>query len=207
MQTVSFRQMKDGTKADYDFLARLEADYIEGLPDRILGALRALDDTLSGYQVTRLEHSLQSATRAEADGADEEMVLAALLHDLGDDLAPENHSQYAAAIVRPYVRPEVTWVVAHHGLFQKVYYAHHYGEDPHARDAYRDHPWYASCVRFCERWDQASFDPDYPTQPLEHFEPLIRRIFARQPFDPAVVERGMETDASEQAPARASATE
>jgi predicted HD phosphohydrolase len=207
MQTVSFRQMKDGTKADYDFLARLEADYIEGLPDRILGALRALDDTLSGYQVTRLEHSLQSATRAEADGADEEMVLAALLHDLGDDLAPENHSQYAAAIVRPYVRPEVTWVVAHHGLFQKVYYAHHYGEDPHARDAYRDHPWYGACVRFCERWDQASFDPDYPTQPLEHFEPLIRRIFARQPFDPAVVERGMETDAAGHAPARASATE
>jgi len=207
MQTVSFRQMKDGTKADYDFLARLEADYIEGLPDRILGALRALDDTLSGYQVTRLEHSLQSATRAEADGADEEMVLAALLHDLGDDLAPENHSQYAAAIVRPYVRPEVTWVVAHHGLFQKVYYAHHFGEDPHARDAYRDHPWYASCVRFCERWDQASFDPDYPTQPLEHFEPLIRRLFARQPFDPAVVERGVEPDTSGHAPARASAME
>jgi len=207
MQTVSFRQMKDGTKADYDFLARLEADYIEGLPDRILGALRALDDTLSGYQVTRLEHSLQSATRAEADGADEEMVLAALLHDLGDDLAPENHSQYAAAIVRPYVRPEVTWVVAHHGLFQKVYYAHHYGEDPHARDAYRDHPWYASCVHFCERWDQASFDPDYPTQPLEHFEPLIRRLFARQPFDPAVVERGVEPDTSGPAPARAPAME
>jgi predicted HD phosphohydrolase len=189
MQTVSFRRMKDGTKADYEFLGELEQQFIDQLPDRILGALRALDDTLSGYQVTRLEHSLQTATRAEADGADEEMVLGALLHDLGDDLAPENHSQYAAVILRPYVRPEVTWVVEHHGLFQKVYYAHHFGEDPYARDVYRDHPYYDSAVRFCERWDQASFDPDYPTKPLEHFEPLVRRIFSREPFDPAVVGR------------------
>ena len=189
MEAVSFRQMKDGTKADYEFLGALEQEFIDQLPERILGALRALDDTLSGYQVTRLEHSLQTATRAEADGVDEEMVLGALIHDLGDDLAPENHSQYAAVIIRPYVRPEVTWVVEHHGLFQKVYYAHHFGEDPYARDVYRDHPYYASCVRFCEDWDQASFDPDYPAKPLEHFEPMVRRIFSREPFDPAVVER------------------
>jgi len=190
MQTVSFRQMKDGTKADYEFLAQLEAQYIEGLPERVLEALRALDDTLGGYQVTRLDHSLQTATRAEDDGADEEMVLGALLHDLGDDLAPENHSQYAAAIVRPYVRPEVAWVVEHHGLFQKAYYAHHFGEDPNARDVYRDHPYYESCVRFCERWDQAAFDPDYPTRPLSHFEPLVRRLLARRAFDPSVVGAG-----------------
>ena len=189
MEAVSFRQMKDGTKADYEFLGALEQEFIDQLPERILGALRALDDTLSGYQVTRLEHSLQTATRAEADGVDEEMVLGALIHDLGDDLAPENHSQYAAVIIRPYVRPEVTWVVEHHGLFQKVYYAHHFGEDPYARDVYRDHPYYSSCVRFCEDWDQASFDPDYPAKPLEHFEPMVRRIFSREPFDPAVVER------------------
>jgi len=189
METVGFRQMKDGTKEDYELLARLEAQYIERLPDRILDALRALDDTLGGYRVTRLEHSLQAASRAEDDGADEEMVLGALLHDLGDDLAPGNHSQYAAAIIRPYVRPEVSWVVEHHGLFQKVYYAHHFGEDPNARDAYRDHPYHDACARFCERWDQAAFDPDYPTRPLEHFEPLVRRIFAREPFDAAVVGR------------------
>jgi predicted HD phosphohydrolase len=187
MRMVSFRQMKDGTKADYEFLDALEQEYIAGLPDRVLRALRALDDTLSGYQVTRLEHSLQAATRAENDGADQEMILGALIHDLGDDLAPENHSQYAAVIIRPYVRPEVTWVVEHHGLFQKVYYAHHFGEDPYARDMYADHPYYDSCVRFCERWDQASFDPDYPTRPLSHFEPLVRRIFSRKPFDPEIV--------------------
>lgn len=187
MRTVSFRQMKDGTEAEYLFLNQLERDYIGRLPGRILGALRALDEGLDGYQVTRLEHSLQTATRAEADGADEEMIVGALIHDLGDALAPENHSKYAAEIIRPYVRAEVTWVIEHHGLFQKVYYAHFLGDDPELRAAYRDHPHYESCVRFCERWDQASFDPDYPTQPLAHFEPRVRRIFSRPAFDPSIV--------------------
>lgn len=187
MRTVSFRQMKDGTKAEYLFLNQLERDYIGRLPGRILDALRALDDGLDGYQVTRLEHSLQTATRAEADGADEEMIVGALIHDLGDALAPENHSKYAAEIIRPYVRAEVTWVIEHHGLFQKVYYAHFLGDDPELRAAYRDHPHYESCVRFCESWDQASFDPDYPTQPLAHFEPRVRRIFSRRAFDPSIV--------------------
>jgi predicted HD phosphohydrolase len=190
MHTVSFRQMKDGTRAEYLFLSKLEREYIGRLPDRILNALRALDDGLGGYRVTRLAHSLQSATRAQADGADEEMIVGALVHDLGDGLAPENHSKYAAEIIRPYVRAEVTWVIEHHGLFQKVYYAHFFGEDPELRAAYRDHPYYGSCIRFCERWDQASFDPDYATPPLEHFEPLVRRIFSRRAFDPAITGRG-----------------
>lgn len=186
MHTVSFRQMKDGTEAEYLLLNRLEREYIRRLPDRILHALRALDDGLDGYQLTRLAHSLQTATRAETDGADEEMIVGALVHDLGDSLAPENHSNFAAEIIRPYVRAEVTWVVEHHGVFQKVYYAHFFGQDPELRAAYRGHPYYESCVRFCERWDQAAFDPDYPTRSLEHFEPLVRRIFSRRAFDPAV---------------------
>lgn len=182
MSTVSFRQMKDGTRADYELLERIERQYVSALPDRLLDALRRLDDSFGGYQVTRLEHCLQTATRAEADGADEEMVLGALLHDVGDVLAPANHSQYAAAIIRPYVRDEVTWIVEHHGLFQMYYYAHHVGGDPDARDRYRGHKWFEACASFCERWDQAAFDPDYPTRPLEHFEPLVRRIFSREPF-------------------------
>ena len=189
MRTVSFRQMKDGTKAEYLFLHQLERDYIARLPERILEALRALDDGLSGYRVTRLEHSLQTATRAEADGADEEMIAGALIHDLGDGLAPENHSNFAAEVIRPYVRAEVTWVVEHHGLFQKLYYARFFGEDPELRAAHRSHPYYESCVRFCARWDQAAFDPDYPTRSLEYFGPLVRRIFSRRAFDPAVVDR------------------
>lgn len=182
METVSFRQMKDGTREDYEFLADLEQKFIDELPDRILQALRGLDATLSGYQVTRLEHSLQAAARAEADGADEEMIVGTLIHDLGDDLAPENHSRYASTIIQPYVRPEVTWVVRHHGLFQTYFYAHHFGDDPNARDIYKDHPYYESCVKFCRDWDQAAFDPDYPTPSLEYYESMVRRVFSREPW-------------------------
>jgi predicted HD phosphohydrolase len=183
---VAFTQMKDGTKAEYEFLHGFEAQYIAQTPDRIIASLRRLDDGLAGYQVSRYEHSLQSATRAEADGADIEMIVAALIHDVGDELAPENHSQLAAAIIRPYVRAEVTWVVNMHVIFQQLAYGHHVGIDPNARDAYRDHPWFDSCATFCERWDQASFDPTYPTKPLEHFEPMLREVFSRHPFDPAI---------------------
>ena len=104
--------------------------------------------------------------------------MAALLHDIGDDLAPMNHSDFTAAILRPYIRDEVHWVVAHHGVFQLVYYAHHLGKDPNARERYRDHPYYDTCVRFCARWDQPSFDPDYPAPPLEHFAPKVRAIIS-----------------------------
>ncbi|NVK02524.1 MAG: HD domain-containing protein [Oceanospirillaceae bacterium] len=187
MKTVSFRQMRDGTREEYEFLTAYEEEYAKGLPDRILNALRQLANTLSGYQVSRLEHSLQSATRAEADGADKEMILAALIHDIGDDLAPYNHSQYAASILRPYVRPEVTWVINQHGVFQNYYYIHHLGGDRYEREVLKNHPWYQSCVDFCEKWDQSSFDPDYPTKPLEHFEPLVREIFTRKAFDPQYV--------------------
>src|SRR5690606_6798746 len=123
------------------------------LPDRILGCLRGLANSLGGYRIDRLQHSLQTATRAENDGADEEMIVAALIHDLGDELAPYNHSQYAASIIRPYVRPEVTWVINYHGLFQNYYYIHFLGGDPNERDIYKDHPYYQSCVNFCEDWD------------------------------------------------------
>jgi predicted HD phosphohydrolase len=188
VKTVEFTQMKHGTREEYLFLQKLEHDYIRALPERLLAALDRLGkESLQGYKVSRLEHSLQSATRAEDDGADIETIVAALVHDLGDELAPENHSQLAAALLRPYVRAEVTWVVEMHGLFQMRYYAHHYGEDKDAYLAYRDHPWFDSCVRFCERYDQAAFDPDYPTRPLAHFEPMLREVFSRKPFDPAVL--------------------
>ena len=187
METVEFTQMQYGTARDYGLLHQLETDYCRALPDRLLAALERLGDSLQGYQVSRLEHSLQSATRAEADGADIETVVAALLHDLGDELAPENHSQLAASIVRPFVRAEVTWIIEMHGLFQMKYYAHFYGRDPDGHLAYKDHPWYGACWRFCERYDQSAFDPAYPSKPLAHFEPMLREVFSRQPFDPAVL--------------------
>ena len=187
MQTVDFVQMKDGTAQDYQFLHVLENDYIRALPDRILLALQRLGDSIQGYQVSRLHHSLQSASLAEADGADIETIVAALVHDLGDELAPENHSQLAAAIIRPYVRAEVTWIIEMHGLFQMKYYAHFYGRDPNGYLAYKDHPWYDACWHFCERYDQSAFDPATPTQPLSHFEPMLRQVFSRKPFDPAIL--------------------
>ena len=181
LETVSFTAMKAGTQSDYMLLDRYEQQHIATLPDRILGTLARLGEGLGGYQIDRLQHSLQSATRAENDGVDEEWIAACLIHDIGDDLAPLNHSEFAAALIKPYVREEVHWVVAHHGLFQMTYYAHHLGQDPNGRERYRDHPFYESCVRFCERWDQPSFDPAYPTRSLEYFAPVIHRVFSPQP--------------------------
>jgi len=188
--TVSFRQMKDSTAEDYRLLERYEHDYLRGLPDRLLAALAKLDTGLAGYPVSRLEHSLQTATRALRDGADDELVVAALLHDVGDDLAPYNHAAVAAAILRPYVRPEVTWIVEQHGLFQSYYYAHHYGRDRNGRERFRGHRWFDACAAFCERWDQASFDPGYASEPLERFVPLVRAIFSRPAHDAAYVGGG-----------------
>ena len=180
--TVSFTSMAAGTREDYELLERLEAQFASGAADRVLDQLRGLAGSLTGYKVDRLEHSLQSATRAYRDGADEEMVVAALLHDIGDLLAPHNHSEMAAAVIRPYVSERTYWVVRQHGLFQSYYYAHHTGGDRNARDRYIDHPWYQDAVDFCHRWDQSSFDPEYASFALEFFEPMVRRVFAREPF-------------------------
>ena len=188
MAVVSFTRMDEGTKDDYALLHALERDYVAALPDRLLAALEALDNSLAGYQISRLQHSLQSATRAEADGADEELIVAALIHDLGDDLAPENHSQLAAAIIRPYVRAEVTWILEMHGVFQMKYYADKIGLNPDERDRWASHKWFASCERFCRDWDQTAFDPDYPTKPLSYFDPYLRQIFSRPAFDPEIIQ-------------------
>ena len=184
---VSFRRMDEGTPADYALLNRLEDEFVAALPDRILAALKDLEHSLAGYQISRLEHSLQSATRAERDGADIEMIVGALVHDLGDDLAPLNHSQLAAAIIRPYVRSEVAWIIEHHGVFQLYYSGDAMGVDKNAREIYRDHKWFDSCEKFCECWDQMSFDPDFTSYPLARFEPMIREIFSRSPFDPDII--------------------
>ena len=180
MGKVSFTQMKDGSKADYELLSKFEKDFAEKLPDRILEALMNLGESMDGYQVSRLEHSLQSATRAERDGADEEMIVATLLHDIGDSLAPFNHSQLAASVLRPYVSEKVYWIMLHHGMFQEYYYAHHVGRDRNARDQFKDHQYYQDAVDFCEKWDQKSFDPEYDSYPLEHFEPMVRKLFSKK---------------------------
>ncbi len=181
MSKVKFTEMKYGSKEDYELLSKFEKEFADKLPDRLLEALLNLGDSMDGYQVSRLEHSLQSATRAERDGANEEMIVATLLHDIGDSLAPFNHSQLVASVLRPYVSEKVYWIMLHHGLFQEYYYAHHIGRDRNARDQFKDHQYYQDAVDFCERWDQKSFDPEYESFPLDHFEPMVRNIFSKEP--------------------------
>ena len=177
---VSFTSMDQGTQEDYDLVFAHDAAIAGGQADRVLGWLRQMDGD-SPYQISRLDHCLQTATRAENDGADEETITCALLHDIGDVLAPANHSAVAAALLAPYVSEKNLWIVKHHGLFQGYYWFEFAGRDPLARDRFKDHEHYDACVEFCARWDQVSFDPDYETRPLEHFEPLVRALFARDP--------------------------
>jgi len=182
VKKVKFTQMKDGIKEDYLLLEKHEKKHIEGTADRLIKFMSGLSNTLEGYQITRLEHSLQTATRALNDKAGDEMVVASLLHDIGDELAPLNHSEYAAAVLKPYVSEKTHWIVEKHGEFQMYYYAHHLGGNRNQRDKYKDHKYCQDTVNFCENWDQKSFDPNFKSLPLKNFEPLVKKIFSRKPY-------------------------
>ena len=182
MEQVKFTQMKDGNKEDYLLLEKHEKKFIEGTADRLIKFMNGLNSTLEGYKISRLEHSLQTATRALNDKADDEMIVASLLHDIGDELAPLNHSEYAAAVLKPYVSERTHWIVEKHGEFQMYYYAHHLGANKNQRDKYKGHKFYQDTVNFCENWDQKSFDPNFKSLPLKEFEPLVKKIFSRKPY-------------------------
>ena len=182
MKKVKFTQMKDGTKDDYLLLEKHEKKFIEETPSRILKYMSSLTSTLEGYQVSRLEHSLQSATRALQDKAEEEMVVATLLHDIGDELAPLNHSEYAAAVLKPYVSEKTHWIIEKHGQFQMYYYAHHLSGNRNQRDRYNGHKYYQDTINFCKNWDQKSFDPNFKSLKLKDFEPYVKKIFNRTPY-------------------------
>jgi len=182
MERAKFTQMKDGTKEDYLLLEKHEKKYIEGTADRLIKFINGLSSTLEGYQITRLEHSLQTATRALNNKAGDEMVVAALLHDIGDELAPLNHSEYAAAVLKPYVSEKTHWIIEKHGEFQMYYYVHHFDGNRNQREKYKGHKYYQDTVDFCENWDQKSFDPNYKSLPLKEFEPLVKKIFSRKPY-------------------------
>ncbi len=182
MKKVKFTEMKEGTKEEYILLDEYEKEYINNTADRILNFMKNLTSTLEGYKISRLEHSLQTATRALNDNASEELIVAALLHDIGDEHAPLNHSEYAAAILKPYVSEKTHWIIQKHGEFQMYYFAHHLGKNRNQRDKYKDHKYYNDAVNFCEKWDQASFDPDFKSLTLEDFKPMVKRIFSRKPY-------------------------
>jgi len=173
-----FTRMEDGTKADYELLERIQRPFEQALADRVLEHLGQLGNSYGGMLVDRLTHSLQSATRAQRDGRDDEYVVCALLHDVGDLLATYNHADLAAAILKPFVSERNLWIVQHHAIFQGYYFWHHVGANRNARDRYRDHPYYADTAEFCALYDQCSFDPDYDTLPLADFEPMLRRVLS-----------------------------
>ena len=182
MGTVKFTEMKHGSKDDYLLLDKYEQEYINGTANRIIKFMSGLNSTLEGYKITRLEHSLQTATRALNDKASEEMIVAALVHDIGDELAPLNHSEYAASVLKPFVSEKTHWIIEKHGEFQMYYYAHHLGGNRNQRDKYKDHKYYEDALNFCEKWDQISFDPNFKSLKLQDFEVLIRNIFSRKPY-------------------------
>jgi len=173
-----FTRMEEGTKEDYELIERVQEPFVRELPDRVLEHLKRLGNSYGGMLVDRLTHSLQTATRAERDGRDEEYVVCALLHDIGDLLATHNHADLAAAILKPFVSERNLWIVEHHAIFQGYYFWHHVGADRDARERYRGHRYFADTAEFCALYDQCSFDPDYDTLSISHFEPMLQRVFA-----------------------------
>lgn len=178
-QQATFRAMQEGTPEDWAAISSHFKEFSHGLPDRVLTHLKLLDGDYGGFPIDRLQHSLQTATRAYRDGQDEEYVVCALLHDIGDTLGSFNHPDIAAAILKPFVSPENLWMVEKHGVFQGYYFFHHLGMDRHLRDQFKDHPLYQRTAEFCALYDATAFDPDYPAEPLSFFEPMLRRVFAR----------------------------
>lgn len=176
---AKFTHMEDGTAEDWSIIAQDFGAYATQLPDRILAHLRLLDGDFGGFPVDRLTHSLQTATLAHRDGRDEEYVVCALLHDIGDTLGSYNHADIAAAILKPFVSPENLWMIEKHAIFQGYYFFHHLGLDRHLREQFKDHPQFEQTIEFCARYDAAAFDPEGETLPLEFFEPMLRRVFAK----------------------------
>ena len=177
-QQAQFKAMTEGTADDWQIIAGHMRPFMAALPGRIIEHLKLLDGDYGGYPVDRLEHCLQTATRAHRDGRDEEYVVCALLHDIGDTLGPTNHADVAATILEPYISEENHWIIKHHGIFQGYYFFHYVGLDRDGRDAFREHPYYQACVDFCHKYDQNSFDPGYDSEPLEFFVPMVERVLA-----------------------------
>jgi predicted HD phosphohydrolase len=177
-QQADFKTMTEATADDWQIIGGHMRPFVHELPKRMIAHLQLLDGDYGGYPVDRLEHCLQTATRAHRDGRDEEYVVCALLHDIGDTLGPSNHADVAATLLEPYVSEENHWVIKHHGIFQGYYFFHHVGLDRDGRDAFSDHPYYQACVDFCHLYDQNSFDVDYDSEPLEFFVPMVERLLA-----------------------------
>jgi predicted HD phosphohydrolase len=176
---AQFKAMSEGTQDDWAKIAAASVEFNRDLPNRVLAHLQMLKGDCGGFAVDRLEHSLQSATLAHRDGMDEEYVVCALMHDIGDILASASHAELGATIMRPYVSEANYWMMAHHGIFQGYYFFHYLGLDRNMREQFRGHPNFERTAMFCARHDQNAFDPSYDTMPLAAFEPMVHRVMAR----------------------------
>jgi predicted HD phosphohydrolase len=176
---AKFHAMTEGTAEDWAIIARAAEPFARALPDRIIAHLQMLKGDCGGFAVDRLEHSLQTATRAFRAGEDEEYVVCALIHDIGDLLGPMNHADLGAAILKPFVSDENHWMLEHHGIFQGYYFFHHLGLDRNMRDQFRGHPAFEHTAKFCHLYDQPAFDPNYDSMPLEAFAPMLGRVTSR----------------------------
>lgn len=174
--------MKNGTPEDYQLIRSNDEATARDLPQRLTDHLREMEKDDGAYQISRLAHVLQCATRAYRDKANDDWIIAALMHDIGDVLAPYTHGQVAAEIIRPFVSEEATWVVKHHGIFQMFYNTSLTDDERNSRNQFKENPFYQSAIDFCENWDQCSFDPGYEHEDLEFFIPVIERVFRRKPF-------------------------
>jgi predicted HD phosphohydrolase len=178
-EKATFRDMQQSTAEDWQIISKEFKPFAAALPDRVLAHLRLLEGDCGGFAVDRLTHSLQTATRAFRDGRDEEYVICALLHDIGDTLGSFNHPDIAASILKPFVSEENFTMVEKHGIFQGYYFFHHLGMDRNLRDQFAGQKLYDVTLEFCEKYDAPAFDPDYDTLPLSFFEPMLRRVMAR----------------------------
>ncbi len=176
---AAFRSMEESTPADWQAIGRHFGPFSNQLADRVLTHLKLLDGDYGGFPIDRLQHSLQTATRAHRAGEDEPYVVMALLHDIGDTLGSYNHPDIAAAILKPFVDARLHWMCENHGIFQGYYFFHYLGLDRDMREGLRGHPHFADTAHFCEAYDQAAFDKDYDSAPLDFFEPMVRRLFAK----------------------------
>ena len=176
---ATFTHMKDGKAEDWQGIASSFGEFAKGLPDRILSHLKMLEGDFGGFPVDRLTHCLQTATLAHRDGKDDEYVVCALLHDIGDTLGTYNHADVAAVLLEPFVSDANYWMVKHHAIFQGYFFFHYLGMNRDMRDQYRDHPHFERTIEFVHKYDSPAFDPDAETLPLSYFEPMVQRVFAQ----------------------------
>ena len=176
---ADFKSLEDSEPQDWQIIVAEFGHYAKGLPDRIIAHLKLLDGDFGGFPVDRYTHSLQTATRALHDGRDEEYVVCALLHDIGDTLGSYNHPDVAAAILKPFVSEANLWMIQYHNIFQGYYFFHHVGMDRSMRDQFRGYEHFERTAEFCELYDSPAFDTQYQTLPINEFEPMLRRVFAK----------------------------